>query len=209
MNINTLKTLLEKKLYCLLCLSSLLSIQVAQAQEDILVPASLLLRAESGVENGYLVSIGHAQDVEKTIYSGLYYSTESLTSSRKLESFGVIAYNMSDLTKSNWGGEMTASISRTKDTGYERTGFDFSLTIHHQFMTALSVFASAETRPTFLSFDSSNSELSELTTTIGLDYNLYTGINIYGQYKNNSVFSSDTSLSSLSNYFQFGLSTLF
>lgn len=174
--------------------------------ENVMVPASGLLRVETGKLDNYLISVGHIPNGVAGKYSGVFYSAQEITENRDIESIGIIAYNLSNLTSSKWGGEATVSLSETKDVSYERTGFEFGLVLHHYLLNNLNAFVGLDIRPTILSFDWNDDFVSETTSKVGLNYNLFQSVNIYGQYKISSELKSNYNLSSLSDYFQIGVS---
>jgi hypothetical protein len=189
-------------------LSSCMGSLVAHAKvEEVSVPASFFVRVSSDVD--FLASIGHVKDSYKTMYSGAYYAKEALNNGRKIESVGVIAFNLESLTQSGWGGEMTAAISKTRDGGYDRSGLEVGLTLHRGITSGFGLFAGLLARPTAFSLDWGNSEVSELTGVIGLNYLVFKGVRIYGQYKTHDVIQSNYEITHISDKFQAGFSWAF
>lgn len=155
---------------------------------------TLLFEASVGADySQFGVGLGIKPENNRSGFGGLYYEEIELDQGQgaDIQSLGFRGFSVEGVDDESRGADIIMGLSKTRFGRYERTGFSARALIYMPLMTNTTWFIGGDIRPTFLSFDWDNDEITELGLQIGIDARLSKNIGLYGKYFHESIISDD------------------
>lgn len=181
----------------------------SQSEHTEVVPPSALLRYDTGNHHSILLAIGHKPIGKKDSFAGIYYEKDSITDFFTVTSLGVIAFNFSRQETPNDGAELRIGLSKTDYSGQVRRGIDIGLVLHKYVSSSISIGVGGVIRPTILSYESDNDNMTEYKMNVGVYYTVTDYLKLSAQYRYDGVLLEDGASERVNDGFQANITMLF
>lgn len=162
-----------------------------------------------GDTDNFLLALGLSQPDQKGNFGGLYVNQFSFSKGQKVTGIGILAFNLISTADSVYGARVHLGISKTDLVGYKRTGLEIGGDIHFFISNTLSWYVGTTLRPTFLSVDWGNDELSEINYLAGIHYQPVSSVSVFAQYNYDGFLSEKLRTSDINDGVQIGFSWLY
>ncbi|MBJ7539052.1 hypothetical protein [Marinomonas transparens] len=181
-----------------------------EEQESQSIVPSVFVEVSGGDGAEHLeLAVGLEPDDQIGSFAGLYISQSSLGEDGTVKEVGITAFNFAEVSSESYGAEMHIALSRTSLDQYERRGAEVGVNLYGFFTESFALFVGASLRPRFFSLDWSNDELFEVSSNIGLRYQLPYNLSIFTQYQYDNFIKNNWKSSKIADHGMVGMNWLF
>lgn len=156
------------------------------------------------------LAVGLESENQIGSFAGIYIADSSFgKDGGTLKEIGIKAFNFADVSTESYGAAMHLGISKTVLQQYSRRGMEVGVDIYAFFTDSLAVFIGSTLRPKFLSLDWDNDELFEVSSNVGLHYQLPYNINVFTQYQYDNFITGNWKFSRIGSYGMVGINWMY